>query len=509
MHFLKGFVDGILAEGADSDNAPEGTYDSVETRDGNTSIRDDPHSRALNDIYRETRRECVASLELRYGEGCVEQLNAVLKTNHETVERLAQQLDETYQSLTDFNRELEQLAHQNLSLRKSNAALTNQVELLTSENSSLRSVVTNAELETKSQESRIAALCGLLEDNAATFNVMKTRCAEVSERAAEIRSLKDQLKIANAQIELIAEERNSLITGNIPIEQRLRDAMSRQDRAIAIARMLAREVVHLRSVSANKASKSPHEIDYCAYLDLQRQVAELQVTIERLSDENAHLKEINGKIHNMYADLSKSSMSLKEDYLMEAIQSMSRMHQKQLTPLQLIFVQPTRVLDFELDMEFIRSSAIKCGYNPNVTQVAEHVETESAYGKEPTSREHDINPNTAVISDSSLTEQCNMNKTSGQPVKEPITAPERLNTAKQVWDDDLDIYDEILANEPWPPSARVSEPANEPEDILSVTTEQVQTKVTAQRSFAADVKVDLEKTKQAWNDDLDELLNEQ
>nr|BAN66075.1 hypothetical protein [Babesia bovis] len=237
MHFLKGFVDGILAEGADSDNAPEGTYDSVETRDGNTSIRDDPHSRALNDIYRETRRECVASLELRYGEGCVEQLNAVLKTNHETVERLAQQLDETYQSLTDFNRELEQLAHQNLSLRKSNAALTNQVELLTSENSSLRSVVTNAELETKSQESRIAALCGLLEDNAATFNVMKTRCAEVSERAAEIRSLKDQLKIANAQIELIAEERNSLITGNIPIEQRLRDAMCRQDRAIAIARM--------------------------------------------------------------------------------------------------------------------------------------------------------------------------------------------------------------------------------------------------------------------------------
>ncbi|ORM41503.1 uncharacterized protein BXIN_2580 [Babesia sp. Xinjiang] len=517
MNFLKGIVDGILAEDVENDVPHSLGYRSMDgdfhSDHDHVMRHTDVHSRALDDVYRESRRECIASLVLRYGEGCVQQLNAVLKTNNETVEKLTQQLDEAYQSLGDFNKELEVLAHENLALRKYNADLNNQIELLSSENVGLKSVLAQAEIETKAQEARISAMNELLKDNAATFNVMKHRCAEVAEYSAKIEGLKAHLKMANDQINALIKERDSLLTSLPDPEYRMSEALRRQDRAIAIAKMMAQVAFH--HAAKSQVCREPEPVtDHQYYADTRRQLADLSAHADRLSDENAHLKDVNEKLHNMYADLSRSSKQLKDSFLMEAIDAFGKLQHKKLPPLQLIFIQPTRVLDLELDMDFVNSSLASSSHQvPAQSAVQSSLSShEPRRMMQPSPVERDV----VSQVDFSSRRVPNPNVT----CRSPGTPSPAVSSAKQSWEEDLDIYDEILRDEPsssiTPPAEEPVLPNEEPQPTTfpnSVSPATVQPVVEHKQGavpsiFSAGVKVDLEKSKQAWNDDLDELLKD-
>ncbi|GBE61803.1 cingulin 1-like protein, putative [Babesia ovata] len=522
MNFIKGIVDGILAEDADTDDRRSGGYRAAHggpRAEHDLGLRHtDALARELDSVYRDERRNCITSLIVRYGEGCVQQLNELLKTNNRTIADLAKQLDDAYRSLGDFNSDLEELSQENVALRRRNAELENQLELLNSENVSLKSLVEQAEIEAKSQERRIGGMAELLKQNAVTFDDMRDRCTAVAEYAAQIESLKAQLSVANSHIEALTKERDALVEHAPEDEHRIKEAMRKQDRALSIAKLMAQEASYLSAQNVQLKNQPRPETSQQQLSQAVLQAEELRTHVEKLNDENGHLKDVNEKLHNMYADLSKSSKQLKDSFLAEAIQALGTRHLKQLTPVQLVFIQPTRVLDLDLDLDFVRDELARSMRSP-YQQSNVHMDSRTfdvareAHVMRPVAAEPatPASPNVAFGTVSQLR--------TPQPAPayaESVTPTTRQasphgSMSKNSWDDDFDLYDEILheehaaPEEPQPQTA-VSAHAS---PILEPLRTPVQPTPTTPVTLAADVKLDLTKSKGAWDDDLDELLNEQ
>ncbi|CDR94987.1 hypothetical protein, conserved [Babesia bigemina] len=525
MNFIKGIVDGILAEDADPDDRRTAGYRAAHgaprAEHELGSRYTDSLARELESVYREERRNCITSLIVRYGEGCVQQLNELLKTNNRTIADLSKQLDDAYRSLGDFNSDLEELSQENVALRRRNAELENQLELLNSENVSLKSLVEQAEIEAKSQERRIGGMAELLKQNAATFDGMRDRCTAVAEYAAQIESLKAQLAVANSHIEALTKERDALVEAAPDAEHRIKEAMRKQDRALSIAKLMAQEAFYLSAQNAQLRNQPAAEISQQQYSQAVLQAEELRTHVEKLNDENGHLKDVNEKLHNMYADLSKSSKQLKDSFLAEAIQALGARHLKQLAPVQLVFIQPTRVLDLDLDLDFVRAELARSMRSPyqqssvRMDSGAFDVARE-AHLMRPASAE----PATPASSSAAFGAASHARAPQPAPAYAesvtPTARPARPNdfVGKKSWDDDFDLYDEILheedaaAEEPQPQPAVAAQAAPMPDPVRSPV-QQLVSMPTTPVALAADVKLDLTKSKGAWDDDLDELLNEQ
>lgn len=507
MNFLKGIVDGILADDVDLGQV-QGVLQRSFIGDSHTEGDDaathaDHLARKLDDIYREERRNCITTLLIRYGEGCVQQLNELLKTNNDTVKTLSKRLEDAYRSLGDFNNELEALTQENVKLQKRNAELTSQIEILSSENVSLKTVISQAEIETKSQESRINDLSELLNDNAATFNKMKSRCEGFAEYATEIKSLKAELETAQAHIKAVIKERNALVDAACNADNRIKEAMHRQDRAIAIAKLMAQETTFLTAQRDAKHQENVDEIDHQQFAEIKQQLAQYKAAVEQLNEENAHLKDVNDKLHNMFADLSNSSKHLKESCLLEAIEALGKRHLKQLKPIQLIFIQPTRVLDLDLDLELISAemSHVIQKMHPKVqpqqmrkTQqepVKSAQNTWDMYGREP----HDIpaKVNVQQRQETQKLREPTVHAASEPKVNDPNALVSSEPKVKEAWGSDWDLYDEILQEENPGKTSDNTPPMNQPPEV----------------DDNLHAKANLPKSKNVWEDDLDELLKEQ
>ncbi|GIX65214.1 serologically defined colon cancer antigen 8 [Babesia caballi] len=507
MNFLKEFVDGILAEDDEQDVPRTGSYrsasgDARPENDGGLR-HGDSAAKALEDVYREERRSCIATLLVRYGEGCVQQLNEMLKKNNETVASLAQRLDETYRSLGDFNNELEGLTQENVALRARNSELAHRVELLSSENVSLRSLLAQAETEAKSQEARIGSMADLLKDNAATFDGMKSRCAAAAETAAEIEALRSQLAMATAHIEALTKERDELVAAVPDAEHRIKEAVRRQDRAIAIAKLMAQQAALLAAERDRGATPPPSEVSHQDFAEARQQAAELRARVDQLGEENVRLKEVNEKLHDMFADLSKTSKQLKDSYLLEAIEALGKRHLKQLEPVQLIFIQPTRVLDLDLDLDFVRAEiaqAMQQGYPPGGAGVGSvGMQAAARPGRAGVGRAG------AATFATAETQQSARGPGVGRTQSTAMKAPS--GGKKDVWDDDWDMYDEILqeggtaaAEAAEPPAAQQPQgqsPAQQPDRTPSLQT-----------ALGPHGKAAPAKKKDVWNDDLEDLLKD-
>ncbi|KAK1442579.1 hypothetical protein BgAZ_300970 [Babesia gibsoni] len=485
MNFLKGFVDGILADDLDRGSLQSAVYksfgeDHLEGEEVDAVENELVHS--LDDIYREERKNCITSLLIRYGEGSVHQLNELLKSNNSTVNELAKELKDAYKSLGDFNNELESLSKENVTLRKLGADLRNEIELLKSENVSLKTVVRQAEIDAKSQEERINEMTDMLKENAITFNHMKSKCEGFTEYAAEMEALKLQLSTANSHVESLMKERDSLIDANYTADNRIKEAVHRQDRAISIAKLMAQEITYLTSQNVKKLQAGGDDIDFVKYNEAIKRAADLQIRVDQLSEENNHLKDANDKLHNMLAEISNKSSSMQENCLREAIENMGKRHLKQLKPIQLIFIQPTRVLNLDMDLEQVTAE---------MSHVLQRVKTSEQQRQAPKPRVEKDLPRTPQMS---YADSYSGSRAKNEPLPASVqrfdlrmqrgdngdAAPK---PKKDDWGSDWDLYEEIL------------------QEDETMKREESQAE-------AAEAKVEQEKGNTVWDDDLDELLKD-
>ncbi|AFZ81472.1 hypothetical protein BEWA_008840 [Theileria equi strain WA] len=392
MNFLKGIVDGILSEDvSESANKPKFSR-VVDSDDSETPNATESYSHRtktthgvfinnvieqLGHLYQSERDKCLESLVVRYGEGCVQQLSQMLRTNHETILILTQQLENNIAALRDVNRKIESAAVQQLQLRNENDKLQHKIQLLNTENMSLKSQLTQSDITIKSKDSHIARLNEIIYDGKCTFESMKRRCGEFYRYKTEIDELKKKLELAEGHIEMLKQERNQFwnntslkVTDEI-VKNRIANALERQDKAIAIAKLMASQPLNMgsffrytpkRMQTKYRASESDAEDDLQESGQESPKIyngplCELKSRVESLEDENAHLKEINDDLHTMYADLSKSCMDIKRNFLQESIDSLTSFLPQRTTPIQLIFVQPTGVLDLEFDTKILSDSS--------------------------------------------------------------------------------------------------------------------------------------------------------
>lgn len=178
MNFIKGIVDGILATDIDSSTGKSKySYDPDVAHDDS-----DPHSLGdifqnriisndnvflntsisnLSELYKIERENCIKGLVLRYGEGCVQHLSQLLKSNHETILTLSNQIQGYLSALNDVNSRMESAAVEHLRLKNENINLVQGLQLLESENSILKSQLEQANINIKSSENQISMLNGI------------------------------------------------------------------------------------------------------------------------------------------------------------------------------------------------------------------------------------------------------------------------------------------------------------------------------------------------------------
>ncbi|BAM42108.1 uncharacterized protein TOT_040000957 [Theileria orientalis strain Shintoku] len=371
MHFIKGIVDGILATDSDATHKSKHQYDPdepeyesecYERTDGskyrihsNENIHITSSISHLSELYKSERDHCLNSLIIRYGEGCVQQLSELLKSNHETIVALSQQLQNNLSSLKEVNDKVESAAIEHIKLKNENNNLTQRLQQLSSENVGLKSQLTQADIAIKSNESRIASLNELLKDNKNTFENMKDRCGEFYRLKCEIEELKKKLSLSESHVAMLRKERDeywadpSRAPKDEEYKKRILQALDREDRAVAVAKIMASQATNLTMTPKVKVvDLKTNEVD-------EHMVSELQVRVDKLEYENTHLKEINESLHTMYADLSKNMSEVKNAYLKESIESFTSYFPPKLKPIQLVFVQPTGVLDLEFNPESLPS----------------------------------------------------------------------------------------------------------------------------------------------------------
>ncbi|UKK02687.2 hypothetical protein MACK_002782 [Theileria orientalis] len=371
MNFIKGIVDGILATDSDATHKSKHQYDpdepeydseGYERTDGskyrihsNENILITSSVSHLSELYKSERDNCLNSLIIRYGEGCVQQLSELLKSNHETIITLSQQLQNNISSLKEVNDKVESSAIEHIKLKNENNKLVQRLQQLSSENVGLKSQLTQADITIKSSEKRIVSLNELLKDNKNTFENMKDRCGEFYKLKYEIEELKKKLSLSENHVAMLKKERDeywsdpSRVLKDEEYKKRILEALDREDRSIAIAKIMASQNTNLTMPSKVKVVDSKtNEVD-------EHMVSELQVRVDKLEYENTHLKEINESLHTMYADLSKNMNEVKNTYLKESIESFTSYFPPKLKPIQLVFVQPTAVLDLEFNPESLPS----------------------------------------------------------------------------------------------------------------------------------------------------------
>ncbi|UKJ89692.2 hypothetical protein MACJ_002945 [Theileria orientalis] len=371
MHFIKGIVDGILATDSDATHKSKHQYDPDEPEydsecyeriDGskyrihsNENILITSSVSHLSELYKSERDNCLNSLIIRYGEGCVQQLSELLKSNHETIITLSQQLQNNLSSLKEVNDKVESAAIEHIKLKNENNKLVQRVQQLSSENMGLKSQLTQADIAIKSSEKHIVSLNELLKDNKNTFENMKDRCGEFYKLKNEIEDLKKKLSLSENHLAMLKKERDeywsdpSRVLKDEEYKKRILQALDREDRSIAVAKIMASQNTNLTMPPKMKVVDSrTNEVD-------DHMVSELQVRVDKLEYENTHLKEINESLHTMYADLSKNMNEVKNTYLKESIESFTSYFPAKFKPIQLVFVQPTGVLDLDFDPESLPS----------------------------------------------------------------------------------------------------------------------------------------------------------
>ncbi|EAN31784.1 hypothetical protein TpMuguga_04g00432 [Theileria parva strain Muguga] len=373
MNFIKGIVDGILATDIDSSTGKSKySYDPDVAHDDS-----DPHSLGdifqnriisndnvflntsisnLSELYKIERENCIKGLVLRYGEGCVQHLSQLLKSNHETILTLSNQIQGYLSALNDVNSRMESAAVEHLRLKNENINLVQGLQLLESENSILKSQLEQANINIKSSENQISMLNELLRENRNTFDNMKDRCEEFYTLKSQIESLNKKLALSENHIAMLNKERdefwsnpNHKLTDN-DYKNRILEALQRQDRALSVAKLMASQ----NSQSGPKSTGINQEThqEPAREVDL-KELSDLRLRVDQLEDENSHLKEINDSLHTMCADISKNLKEVKATYLKESVDNIKMFMPTKTNPIQLVFVQPTGVLDLSLDQEYL------------------------------------------------------------------------------------------------------------------------------------------------------------
>uniref|UniRef100_A0A3B0NFR1 Uncharacterized protein n=1 Tax=Theileria annulata TaxID=5874 RepID=A0A3B0NFR1_THEAN len=392
MNFIKGIVDGILATDIDSNTGkskysydPGGAQDDSDSHSlsdifqnritSNDNVFLNTSISNLSELYKIERENCIKGLVLRYGEGCLQHLSQLLKSNHETILTLSSQIQTYLSALNDVNNRMESAAVEHLRLKNENINLAQGIQTLESENSSLKSQLEQAKLNIKSTEKQISMLNGtfdnythnpikynqyifleLLKENKNTFDNMKNRCEEFYTLKSEIESLNKKLTFSENHIAMLNKERdefwsdpNRKLTDN-DYKNRIMEAFQRQDRAMTVAKLMASQKSQLSPETANINKENYPEPT--RDVDL-KELSDLRLRVDYLEDENSHLKEINDSLHTMCADISRNLKDVKTTYLKESVDSLRTFLPTKTTPIQLVFVQPTGVLDLTLDQEYL------------------------------------------------------------------------------------------------------------------------------------------------------------
>ncbi|KAK2198380.1 hypothetical protein BdWA1_001392 [Babesia duncani] len=369
MHFLKGLVDVILAD--DLKDASEG-HGAAHYRSGaqdSSLYRPSDQSERLahtvynkfSDLYQIEREKCIRTLIVRYGEGCVQQLSGLLKTNAETIQQLQEQLKHSSEVIQEANTRIEAAATEHLRLGQEHASLISSLESLNYENVNLKSQLTKAQSDLDAGKAQISHLNELLQGNKETFGILEKKLKAIDVYKAEIESLKAQLTVTEAQVKQMATQRDNWLASTPDpdgIKRELQEALQGQDRAIAIAKALAHD--RARLYRPENGHEDPQTEDPERILgerpDNGNDTDLLLQALERSKEERAalekdlsYLKEVNNHLHDMYADLSKGSSVLREQFLKSSLQVLETLKPATANPVQLIFIQPTGVLDFDLD----------------------------------------------------------------------------------------------------------------------------------------------------------------